>query len=254
MTLPDLALQIVYGKVAWALVLVAMLAAFATRFLNASLSASLPGSAPGRQGAAAAAVIVLAALPGEWSPAWWLTLAFQYPSGLLAGCALMSLLAVHRQEGRAPRFMLPLAVALPLVLIGVVLYLDAFGVLALGLYYGAFGAVGAPLLGCCAIAACAFAIFRGHAVRPALALMTGLLLYALLRLPTGNLWDALLDPLLWSWALVSAVVAGLRQAAGVRLPGMEPEREPAPEPALATALATPPVPAAVIEQLQTVRE
>ncbi|GGX96977.1 hypothetical protein GJV26_09110 [Massilia dura] len=253
MTLPDLALQIVYGKVAWALVLVAMLAAFAARFLNAYVPASLHGSAPRRQGAAAAAVIVLASLPGEWSPAWWLTLAFQYPSGLLAGCALMSLLAARRQEP-APRFMLPLAVALPLVLIGVVLYLDTFGVVALGLYYGGFGAVGAPLLGCCAIAACAFAIFRGHAVQPALALMTGLLLHALLRLPTGNLWDALLDPLLWSWALVSSVVAGMRQAAGARMPALEPGHEPAPEPAMATALATPPVPAAVIEQLQTVRE
>jgi hypothetical protein len=243
MTLPDLALQIVYGKVAWALVLGALLLALAARLV--------PGSARRHWRAVAAGTVVLALLPAEWSPAWWLTLAFQYPSGLLAGCALVSFEA-HRQ-GKAPRFLLPLAVALPLTLIGAILYLDTFGVLALGLYYGGFGP-GAPLLGCAAIAACAFAIWRGHAVQPALALVTGLLLYALLRLPTGNLWDALLDPLLWAWALASAIVAGVRQAAaaGARVPGAEPV--PAYEPAAEPVLAGQPVPAAVIEQLQTVKE
>jgi hypothetical protein len=237
MTLPDLAWQGVYGHVAWALVLVAMLLAV------------VPGLARRRWNAVVAGTVVLAALPAEWSPAYWLTLAFQYPSGLLAGCALVSLQA--RRQGRAPRFMLPLAVALPLVLAGVILYLDTFGVLALGLYYGGFGAVGAPLLGCAALAACAFAIWRGHAVQPALALAIGLLLYALLRLPTGNLWDALVDPLLWAWALVSAIAGGVRQLAttGV-LAGGEPAAVP--EPALARAGQG--VPAAGIEQLQTVRE
>jgi hypothetical protein len=254
MTLPDLALQIVYGKAAWALVLVTLLLALATRLV--------PGFAQRHWGAATIGMVVLALLPAEWSPAWWLTLAFHYPSGLLAGCALVSLATLR--QGNTPRFMLPLAVALPLALLGTVLYLDAFGVLSLGLYYGGFGAVSAPLLGCVAIAACAVAIFRGHAVQPAVALMTGLLLYALLRLPTGNLWDALLDPLLWAWALVSAIVAGVRQAtaAGVAVPGAEPlpGHEPAlapvptTAPALASGLASPQVPAAGIEQLQTVRE
>jgi hypothetical protein len=248
MTLPDLALQTFYGKVAWVLVLVALLQTLATRLV--------PGFAQRHMRAVMAGTVVLAALPAEWSPAWWLTLAFQYPSGLLAGCALVAFEA--QRKGQAPALLLPPAMAMPLALLGVILYLDTFGVLSLGLYYGGFGAVGAPLLGCCAIAACAFAILRGHAVQPALALLTGLLLYALLRLPTGNLWDALLDPLLWAWAVASAIVAGVRRAApaGAGVPVAEPVRgaEPVPEPVLASAAATPPVPAAVIEQLQTVRE
>jgi hypothetical protein len=233
MTLPDLALQIVYGHVAWALVLVA------------ALLAVVPDMARRHWRAVAAGLAVLAALPGEWSPAWWLTLAFQYPSGLLVGISFASLHA--RRQGRAPAFILPAALALPLALAGVVLYLDAFGVLALGLYHGGFGATGAPLLGWVAIAACAFAIWRGR-VQPALPLMAGLLLFALLRLPTGNLWDALLDPLLWAWAVASAIVAGVRQAGTAGAP------EPLPVPAPAVALSAEPVPAVVIEQLQTVRE
>jgi hypothetical protein len=78
--------------------------------------------------------------------------------------------------------------------------------------------------------------------------MAGLLLFALLRLPTGNLWDALLDPLRWAWAVASAIVAGVRQGGTAGAP------EPLPVPAPAVALSAEPVPAVVIEQLQTVRE
>ncbi|WBS03889.1 hypothetical protein OU994_06260 [Pseudoduganella sp. SL102] len=242
MTLPDLALQIVYGHVAWALVLVAL------------LTACVPQVARRHWRAVAAGLVVLSALPGTWSPAWWLTLAFQYPSGLLVGLSLVAL--ERRRQGSAPRMVLPLAMALPLALGGAALYLDTFGVLALGLYHGGFGAVGAPLLGIAAIAACAFAIWRGHALQPALALLAGLLLYALLRLPTGNLWDALLDPLLWMWALGSAVAAGVRQAAGARVPAVQPALPPLQPPQPAPLLAAEPVPAgaAGIEQLQTLRE
>ena len=248
MTLPDLALQIVYGKVAWALVLVALLLACA------------PSLAQRHWRGVAAGFAILCVLPGEWSPSYWLTLAFQYPSGLLAGLGLVSL--ERRRQGSKPRLVLPPALALPLALAGVVLYLDTFGVLALGLYHGGFGAVGAPLLGFVAIAACAFAIWRGLALQPALALLAGLLLYALLRLPTGNLWDALLDPLLWMWALGSAVAAGVRQAAGARVPVMRPQAQPQPqtgqqagqqaglEPVLALVPDAAPARAAAIEQIK----
>lgn len=219
MTLPDLPLQIVYGHVAWALVLVALLAA------------CLPDLARRHWRAVTTGLVVLSALPGEWSPSYWLTLAFQYPSGLLVGLCLMSL--ERRRQGSAPAMVLPPAMAMPLALAGVALYLDTFGVLALGLYHGGFGAAGAPLLGFVAIAGCAFAIWRGHALQPALALLTGLLMYALLRLPTGNLWDALLDPLLWMWAMGSAIAAGVRQAAGARVPAVQPQLAPVLAPVLA---------------------
>ena len=86
MTLPDLGLQIAYGHVAWALVLVAL------------LTACVPHLARRHWRAVAAGLVVLGALPGSWSPAWWLTLAFQYPSGLLVGLSLVAL-ERRRQAG-----------------------------------------------------------------------------------------------------------------------------------------------------------
>lgn len=233
MNLPDLALQIVYGRLAWGIVVAALALAW------------LPGVTRRTLIAVPLASIVMMALPGEASPAYWLTLAFQYPSGLLAGCALVTLCS--RWQGRTVRVLLPAAFALPIAVAGMLLYLDTFGVLALGLYHGGFSAHAAPLLGCAGVVLCAAAIMRGQAAGPALALMTGLLLYALARLPSGNLWDALLDPLVWGWAVVSLPAAAVRFATGRRA-------VPAIVPAPVATPAAEPVPAAAIEQLQTVRE
>lgn len=233
MNLPDLALQIVYGRLAWGVVVAALALAW------------VPGVTRRMLIAVPLASIVMMALPGEASPAYWLTLAFQYPSGLLAGCALATLCA--RWQGDTVGVLLPPALALPLAVAGLLLYLDTFGVLALGLYHGGFGAHAAPLLGCAGVVLCAAAIVRGQAAGPALASMTGLLLYALLRLPTGNLWDALLDPLVWGWAAVSLFAGAVRFATGRRT-------VPVPVPVPVPVAAAEPVPVAVIEQLQTVRE
>jgi len=222
MSLPDLALQIAYGRLAWALVAAALLLAV------------LPAIAQRTRLFIVAAMMVLMLLPGAASPAYWLVLAFQYPSGLLAGCAVVSLQA--RWQGRRPRFTLPAGLALGLAAIGLLMYLDTFGVLALGLYYGGFNPVAAPLLACAAAIGFAVNVWRGHAAGPSAAMLIAVLLFSLLRLPTGNLWDALLDPLLWSWALGSSIVAAKRMLAArksQRRQEMEPE--PAPEPVLAAA-------------------
>lgn len=219
MSLPDLALQIVYGRLAWALVAAALLLALLPALapaLFSSLVSRLTRN-PAADGARRATLVVtgasvlLMALPGAASPAYWIALVCQYPSGLLTGCALVSLTA--RWRGRPADFVMPAGFALPLAAAGLLLYLEAFGVLALGLYAGGFGPAAAPLLACAAAIACAVAIARGVAPGVAAALLAAVLLFSLLRLPTGNLWDALLDPLLWSWALGSAVVAFRRQRA-----------------------------------------
>ena len=255
MSLPDLALQIVYGRLAWALVAAAMLLAILPVLKPALLSTWLsklspkPPSVvavlrPRRSMANAAFVpgvvlvmLVLMALPDAASPAYWLTLVFQYPSALLVGYSLVSLFA--RWQGRPVRLVMAPALALPLVLAGLVLYLDAFGVLALGIYAGGFGAIVAPLIACAVAISCAVAILRGRAVAGAAALLVAVLLFSVLRLPSGNLWDALLDPLLWSWALGSTVVAIVRQRAARRAdlvaPLAEPETSPISEPVLAHA-------------------
>ena len=72
---------------------------------------------------------------------------------------------------------------------------------------------------------------RGHARGSAASLLGAFALFSLLRLPSGNLWDAVIDPLLWAWAVVALLVAALRRTgrrASDRLPESEPATTPAP--------------------------
>ncbi|TWI63602.1 hypothetical protein IP91_03573 [Pseudoduganella lurida] len=231
MTLPDLVLQTVYGRVAWALVLAALACMLAPRLAQRFRAAVVVSA------------VVLMVLPGAASPAYWLTLAFAFPSGLLVGCSLVTLYANWR--GSRAALQLRPAFALPLFVAGTLLYLDTFGVLALGLYHAGFGGTGMPLLALLAMVACAAAIVRGRSGTAPLAALAGLLLYALVRLPTGNLWDAVLDPLLWAWAVVSLVMAAVRAAR--RADGSVRTEAPAPVSVSATEPEAVPVHAAGIE-------
>lgn len=202
MNLPDLSLQILYGRLGWAIVLATLVCALWRR--------SGPRPMPRVALAAVLAVSLAAmALPGELSPAWWLGLAFQYPSGLLVGCCL--LLLAERWNGMRRSQAMPQALAGVLVVVGALLYIDAIGFLARGFYYAGFGALAAPLFGIAAAIGCVLAIVRGHARGPAASLLGALAVFALLRLPTGNLWDAVIDPLLWAWAVVALLLAALRR-------------------------------------------
>jgi hypothetical protein len=202
MSLPDLALQIFYGRLAWGIVLLALLAALVPA-----------GWRLGRRTMALAAggMFLLMVLPGSLSPAYGLGLALQYPSGLMVGCCLLGLHARWRNE--PVPVLMPVSLAAPLAIAGTALYLDAMGLLAQGYYYAAFGAVGAPLLALLGVAGCALAIARGQGRGQVLVLLGALLLFSLLRLPSGNLWDAILDPLLWAWAVVALARHALRRKA-----------------------------------------
>lgn len=194
MSLPELEWQILYGRFAWAIVLAAMVAAAWPR------SKRMP--------AAATAFLVIGAvslvmLPGEASFAYWLGLAVQWPSGLLVGLSVGRLYLSWKGEREQP--FMPSALAIPVALAGVVLYLDAVGLVALGIYYVGFGPVGAPLAALLLALASAAAAVLGRMRLPALALLLATTIFTVMRLPTGNLWDALLDPMLWAWSLVSLV-------------------------------------------------
>lgn len=200
MTLPELSLQFVYARLAWALVLAALVVGLWPA------SRRLPRRA---LGALVGACLVLMALPGAASPAWHLGLAFQYPSALLAGLCLVRLHARWRGASGPRPAALPVALAAPLAVTGVLLYLDAFGLIAGGYYYAGFGgraALGAVLLA----AGGAVAAARGRLTPQAAAILGALALFSFARLPSGNLWDALIDPLLWGWALVALAGAALR--------------------------------------------
>jgi hypothetical protein len=192
MSLPELTWQIVYGGLAWAVVLAALAAAL------------WPGRWPLSRSKLAfllAAAAALQALPGEASFAYWLGLAFQWPSGLLVGLCLVRLHLAW--QGKPRDTAMPPALAMPIAVAGAALYLDAIGTISQGIYYAGFGPYGAPLAALLLAAVCSVAAIGGHARPQAFALLMAVVIFAVLRLPTGNLWDALLDPLLWGWALLS---------------------------------------------------
>ncbi len=202
MALPELSLQLVYARLAWALVLAALVCGLwpsGWRLPRRALGGIVLGS------------LLLMALPGAASPAWHLGLAFQYPSALLAGLCAVTLRA--RWQGASSR--LPVTAMTPplaalLAAGGVLLYLDAIGLLAGGYYYAAFGPGMAPLLAMLLAAGCAACVVRGRSRQQAGAALGAILLFSLARLPTGNLWDALLDPLLWGWAWCALAGAAVR--------------------------------------------
>ena len=204
MTLPELDLQIVYGRLTWCVVLAALASAVwpAAWRLPRRLVAAM-----------VAALGALMLLPGAASPAYWLVLAFQWPSGLLVGLCLVRLMQVW--QGRRAQVWLPPSMGAALALAGAGLYLDAIGLLSRGFYFWGFTEVQAPLAGLVLLGACAWAALMNLARPHALALLGALAAYAVLRLPTGNVWDAVLDPFVWAWAVAGSVVH-LRRALRAR--------------------------------------
>lgn len=192
MTLPQLDWQIIYGQAAWAIVLAALAVAVWPRSRQLSRGAIV---------ILLIGAVALNAFPNEASLSYWLGLAFMWPSGLLVGLCLAKL--YFAWNGAPDQAVMPVGLAAVIAVAGTVLYLDAVGLLSQGFYYLGFGPTGAPLLALLLAAACAVAAVLGHARAPALALLLALTVFALLRLPTGNLWDALLGPILLGWALVS---------------------------------------------------
>lgn len=170
-----------------------------------------------RRGAGSARWGLFAALllwnlwPGPVSPAYWLGLAFQSPS---LGSSLLCILVVGSlADDRAPRRGLPLAAGLGVVL-GWLLMLDTLALLPFGLY--ALGFSPAALLVSGLLAAILWLSSSEAGRHHALWLAAVLTLYVLTRLPSGNLWDALLDPWLWLILQLGWLWRGLRWLSAAR--------------------------------------
>ncbi len=160
-------------------------------------------------------VVVAAAawalMPVDWSIAYGLGLAFQLPSlvavvlcaSVLAALALpIKVIPVRQtQTGNGPTFVL---LVLGSVL-GWLLLLDTLAVWPVHLYALGYGT------GALAVFAAAGAVlwFWAGNTLPGLVLPVALALYVGLRLPTGNVFDAVLDPWLWAWAQFSLLRRGL---------------------------------------------
>ncbi|APW43967.1 hypothetical protein [Rhodoferax saidenbachensis] len=164
----------------------------------------------------AGTTLVLAAwtwLPGPWSPDYWLALAFQAPSVLTALlCGLMLVRAwravpgLHQQTFSRPAR--SYAMAWIGVVLGWALLLDTFALLPVQLYaWGTspLAVVGLAVLGLLPwLASSPIRRVQGVEWTP----LAAVLLFALARLPSGNVWDAVLDP--WLWLVLQGMV--LRKA------------------------------------------
>jgi hypothetical protein len=149
-------------------------------------------------------VLVMMALclwPGKLSPAYWLGLSFQSPSLVLASLAAYG---VYARLVFAPAVARPWAARSTVVTslcclgaaLGWLLMLDTLAMWPRSVYALGFGA------GALAVAAACLALMGWWAASmraylPLAGLAGALLVFALTRLPSGNVWDALSDPLLW---------------------------------------------------------
>lgn len=162
-------------------------------------------------------VMLACIMPGEWSPSWWLGLAFQTPSLTLQGIGLLYLVRMwHLKDtppintvsstayARWPNSLLFLA-----SILGWILALDTFAAFDLQLY--AIGFSSYAVLTTLALAALLQWMSMRYGDAPqmqrhrdlAAILVGAMAIHLLTRLPTGNAWDALMDP--WLWLTAQAV-------------------------------------------------
>ena len=151
-------------------------------------------------------------VPGPVSPDYWLGLAFHAPSltaMLLCGWCLQRVLFSSGDSalssprtarlGLSPGPSAYLAGLLwALVVLGYLLLVDTFAVLPLQMYAWGFS----PMLLLVLLGLCLLPWLFGRyplagKAAPLWLVSGALLLFAVTRLPTGNLWDALMDPWLW---------------------------------------------------------
>jgi len=149
--------------------------------------------------------------PGPLSPTYWLGLAFRAPSLLTALlCALWLWRQFRSGMGQPAPDGAPWRLVFEVtgVVLGWLLLLDTLAIVPVQLYAWGFSPA---LLGVLALAACLPWLLHGSrqpAARISLCLVAVLALFVALRLPTGNLWDALLDP--WLWGVLQVLL--LRRA------------------------------------------
>jgi hypothetical protein len=201
--LPDLAHMRTARYLSWAIVL-----AFMVMYLGQRWPRWL-------QRGLAGLLFVWTLIPGPVSPAFWLGLAFQIPSLVSTVLCLTGLVIILRTgtwhlcdpaQIRALQW-----AGLIGAVLGWLLLLDTFAVLPLSLYGMGFSPA---LLGVVAVlVSLPWVIFgpRHPSAVVTLLLATVLLLHVLLRLPTGNLWDALIDPWLWLALQIAWPVYGVRR-------------------------------------------
>lgn len=156
-------------------------------------------------------------VPGPYSPAYWLGLAFQAPSVssvVLCAWLLRESLRVLRGTPSLPAPMdrSVLALAVLGVVAGWALLLDTFALLPVSLYAWGFSPIAPALV--LLVALLPWVLDYRHDPRAWVASIA-VLLFVVLRLPTGNAWAAMLDP--WLWVLLHGYVTRAAFCRAIRL-------------------------------------
>jgi hypothetical protein len=196
--LPHVALAHGVMLMAWALVLCAFAA-----WLGQGLKPSLRWTAAGLIGA-------WSLLPGSMSPAYWLGLAFQAPSVMstllcLAFLVRLGVLSMERASPNAPDRQMSSDEGNTVwamlgwvgVVLGWVLLLDMLAWWPVSVYAWGFSTV--ALATVCVLVTLFWLAWGGNkqATQATILMAAVLVVFAVSRLPSGNIWDALLDPWLW---------------------------------------------------------
>ena len=153
-------------------------------------------------------------LPGQWTPSFWLGLAFQSPSVMVTALLLwVSFMLLwpgvfHRPNTAQVQALWRLG--LGGVVLGWVLLLDTFALWPFSLYAFGFSPAAVLVVALCAVAPWVMSQVKNTWGMPLVLLGGVLLVHVVLRLPTGNVWDALLDPWLWAALQVACLARGLR--------------------------------------------
>ena len=198
--LPTLVVQQVWLHLGWSVVLAWLVLVVAQRVGSTARSSTHLSAI------VALAVGLWAWVPGTASPAYWLGLAFQAPSIvavlLCAGAVVRRLhpgvahkLALDDGAWRTGDVM---ALCVLGVLAGWALLLDSFALLPLQLYAWGFSPLAVGVIALAALLPATLLAPRGTGWVGRVALVpAALLLLVAAHLPTGNAWDAVLDPWLW---------------------------------------------------------
>jgi hypothetical protein len=203
--LPHPVVQYLSVHLGWGLVLAALVLWAARRWAGMS-----------RTGPAVLGAIAFGScfLPGALSPSFWLGLAFQAPSLCTALICATLLREQLRKEAAPPTA--PVLGVMPVIVVGVVLgwllLLDTLAILPVQLYALGFHPVTSGLLLLLGLLPCnvhGAAAWRNAWVR---VLPAAVVLFVLSRWPSGNAWDAVLDPWLWLTLNVSALLAFWKRA------------------------------------------
>ena len=192
-----LAMQI-WLQLGWSVVLACLGASLVGRWRPGR-----PGRLDGWQWGVALVLALWTLVPGAYSPAYWLGLAFQGPSiatvllcdALLRGRFFPTRSGVSINELPNPTV---LALALAGVVLGWALLLDTLALLPLQVYAWGFSPVALGVLLMAALIPWLIETGRQSADRSRTWLVPiALLVFVVWRLPSGNVWDAVLDPWLW---------------------------------------------------------